>query len=110
MPADQAPTQSDSRLRYEARRLRGLEGPAVVGVLPEMRRWYWRFVRRYEYEICNDCGRPVSRSAAPTWWAAPDLLWNTIVGSEHGVLCMACFTDRADGRGFAIRWVAEIDG
>lgn len=74
------------------------------------RRALWHYViRRYAYEICLDCGRPVGPHTG-SWWSAPDLLWNTVVGAEEGVLCPPCFTGRAQARGFVIKWEAVIDG
>lgn len=108
--ADALPTRRKSRsewfrmLRYETARLCGRDIPAPAGVLPELRRWYWRFVRGYEYEICNECGRAVGASSGPTWWSAPDWLWERVMGSPNGVLCMPCFAVHVDAAGYGMHW------
>jgi hypothetical protein len=58
-------------------------------------------------EICSGCGR-ISRVG----FSVPDDVWKTLVGwqeelLDHGVvLCLACFTERADDAG--IEWDREI--
>lgn len=97
-----------SALGYELRRLAGHEGPAPASVRSELRRWYWRFVRRHAYEICQDCGGPVFRRVG-TWWSAPDELWCEVVGTEYGALCPPCFTARCDAKGLLVFWQPVVD-
>jgi len=97
------------------------------------RRFYWKHVRRYRYEICGrpnhphdtimrGCGRPVG-----VVWRAPTGVWNYIVADQQtttytvrtgaaggpaqgraegagGVLCLACFDREARERGVHLRW------
>lgn len=91
-------------------------------VIARLRRLWWQRVRRYRYEVCDDCGRPVAARAfgletrttvagepelAPvTYWFADNALWNTVVGGERGVLCPACFTRKAEQNGERVGWRA----
>jgi hypothetical protein len=70
-----------------------------------MRRFWNRAVRRYRYEICQDCGRRVGTSTG-SWWRASDELWRRINGGFEGVLCPPCFTSRCDQAGEPIHWEA----
>lgn len=72
------------------------------------RRFYWRHVRRYAYEICHECGRPVAR-CSPTWWRADDALWLKVVGQSEGLLCIPCFTHKAEGKGLLIYWAPVVE-
>lgn len=94
----------NSRVRYEITRLFNHPSPRRV----VMRRWWWRFVRRHEGEICNKCGRPVNR-ATPTWWWADDALWMEVVDDPHAVWCAPCFTDQAWALGVYIFWQPAVD-
>lgn len=67
--------------------------------------WWW-LIRRYAFELCQDCGRPVGRAIAGTWWRAPDELWLRVVGTQGGTLCPQHFTDRAERQGIRIHWEA----
>lgn len=89
--------------------------------LTSMRRWYWRHVRRYAYEMCDCCGHPVASRAfglihedeelAPrTYWFADNHVWNRVVGSEVGVLCPRCFTEKAEAMGVPVGWRCGIVG
>lgn len=70
----------------------------------------WHFgIKRYDYEICMECGRPVGPHT-DSWWSADDVLWQEMTGSEHGVLCPPCFTGICRERGVHIYWKAAIDG
>ena len=66
------------------------------------RRWYWRTIRRYNSEICYDCGKPVE-----VVWTAANELWNKIIGGPAGILCIRCFDDRCRDEGKYLRWVPE---
>lgn len=100
-----------------------------------IRRWYWKHVRRYRYEICGrpdhphgairrGCGRPVG-----VVWRAPTGIWNYVVAGQYytvytvregaaggpvmersegagGVLCLACFDRLAQEQGVPLRWEA----
>lgn len=90
-------------------------------VWSRFRRFWWSHVRRYAYELCDSCGRPVSRcvgdlvpdgegvwSLSPsTYWRAPDDLWMRVTGSASAVLCPQCFTMAARDIGEWIRWEAH---
>lgn len=65
--------------------------------------WYFG-IRRYQYEICMECGRPVSWGTGPTWWSAPDWLWKRIMGGPNGVLCMPCFARHVIRAGYGMHW------
>ena len=67
-----------------------------------LRRLWWKRVRRYRYEICHDCGRPVGLV-----WQAADALWLWVVGHEGGILCIRCFDQRCDEDAYVLRWVPE---
>lgn len=62
------------------------------------RRWYWQRIRRYDSEICSQCGRPVGL----VWWCSDNFLWEAVTGHEKppgkepaaGIWCISCF-DRA---------------
>lgn len=98
-----------------------------------VRRFYWKRIRRYRYEICGrpghlhgtirrGCGRPVG-----TVWRASSGVWNYVVtGQEQttytvragaaggpveeraegvgGVLCLNCFDRFARECGVHLRW------
>jgi hypothetical protein len=83
----------------------GLRASAVRG----LRRFFWRRARRYAYELCHACGRPVARGTGPAWWSAPDDLWYEVRGSENGVRCMACFTAEALAKGVQVYWRPVVD-
>lgn len=68
------------------------------------RMFYWRVVRGEDGEICKRCGRPVARTC-PTYWYAPDWLWNEVEGGEDGIRCIPCFTADCEARGHRIAWV-----
>ena len=69
---------------------------------------YWIYVRRYETELCQHCGRPVRLV-----YHAPDWSWEAVTGhARHpsgeaapGVLCPRCLDDLADEGGLPyLRW------
>jgi hypothetical protein len=66
----------------------------------------WHFwVRRYPYEICMTCGRPVGPHTG-SWWKADTELWFAVNGGYDGVLCPPCFTAGADAIGEPVHWEA----
>jgi hypothetical protein len=71
----------------------------------QLSRFYWIFVRRYAYEICDRCGRRVG-AANGSYWCATDSLWGRVEGDEAGVDCMACFARLAVLRGTHVWWLA----
>lgn len=73
-----------------------------------LRGLWWTFVRRYAYELCEDCGRPVGCAIGGTFWRADDELWRRVVGSRHGILCVADFTARAEAFGINVRWEPHV--
>lgn len=73
------------------------------------RRFYWRHVRRYDGEICHDCGRPVAR-AVGSWWRATDLLWLRVVRDNRTILCPRCFIARADAHGITGIYFQTVAG
>lgn len=65
-----------------------------------LRRWYWQRIRRWDAEICQECGRPVRT----VWWCHDDMLWEKVTGkikpagsreSASGIMCMDCFDELA---------------
>lgn len=68
-------------------------------------RAFWHVViRKYVYEICANCGRPVS-NAIHTYWLASDNLWEQVNGQSGGVLCPRCFAQQAEEMGISVAWV-----
>lgn len=90
------------------------------------RRWYWKRVRRYRYEICGSvvagtvaeqtirrygCGRPVGLV-----WRAETGFWHHMVTGEllppdriegaGGILCVGCFDRLCNDRGEPLMWSA----
>ena len=55
-------------------------------------------------EVCMDCTRPYDLV-----WAAPDALWNEVVGSPTGMLCPDCFDRRCNAKGIYPYFVAHRD-
>lgn len=93
----------NSAVRYEAARLLGRRHTPRAGFRAAARRLYWIFIRRYECEICQACGRPVGRCTG-SWWEADDAMWAHVVGNPQGVLCPPCFTAKADEAGVPVHW------
>lgn len=69
-------------------------------MLRRLRRFYWTRIRRWDSEICQDCGGPVGL----VWWCHDDLLWEKVTGnpkpagsreSAAGVFCINCFDREA---------------
>ncbi|HXD26450.1 MAG TPA: hypothetical protein VN609_10995 [Propionibacteriaceae bacterium] len=88
------------RLRYTLRSYRGI---ALARAL-----WH-RHVRRYEAEVCKQCGRPIEL----VWWCSDDRLWELVTGNQKpkgkepagGTWCIPCFDRKAQkvGAGW-IEW------
>lgn len=55
-------------------------------------------------ETCDDCGRRYHH----TLWAAPEELWELVVGSFAGLLCLHCFSKRCDREGWILRWQPTV--
>ena len=77
--------------------IRWRPNPAAV-----VRQIYWTFVRGYQGEACQFCGRPY------VLWGAPDALWIEVMGSPGGLSCPSCFDRRADKRGVCLYWTPEL--
>lgn len=95
--------------------------------MKQLRRFYWRYVCRYAYEICDCCGRPVASRLGPmkvestdwlngrkalapwTYWVATAELWEGVNGQVTGILCPLCFTRKALDKGIFVHWEAAID-
>ena len=77
------------------------------GPVAKLRWLWWRWVRRYRYEVCFACGRPVSR-ATPTWWHAPDALWLRVEWSG-AIRCVPCFTRDCRELGITVSWAPVIE-
>lgn len=70
-------------------------------------RWlYWRWVRRYRYEVCYACGRPDS---IPTWWHVSDELWERVEGGPGGIRCAPCFTRDCQALGITVSWTPVVE-
>lgn len=81
-----------------------------MSLLSRLRRLWWQRVRRYEYEICECCGRPASRGLGDTYWFAPDHLWNEVHGSPNGIRCPRCFDKAARSKGIYLGWRCDRVG
>ena len=81
-------------------------------ILEGWRRWQWHRLKRYwrrlrhvfrweplfwEYESCERCGSCYRVS----WWARPEA-WERIIGKWDGTLCLSCFVEIAERKGFAV--------
>ncbi len=73
-----------------------------------LRRSFWRHVRRYHFETCDACGRPVGR-ALGSYWLAEDVLWNEVEGNDWEIRCPRCFTADAASAGVHVSWRAVRD-
>ncbi len=68
-------------------------------------RWlWWRLVRRYRYEVCRKCGRPVGLV-----WRAADELWVEVIGHRGNIRCIPCFDRECLDRGITLGWHALVD-
>lgn len=74
--------------------------------MTRLRRFYWRRVRRYAYEICDKCGRPVGRTTGGSYWVTDDRLWRQIYGTDVGLRCISCFTVDCRESGVDLHWLA----
>lgn len=71
------------------------------------RAFYWLWVRRWETEICQHCGRPVRL----VWWCHDDALWTKVTGNPKpsgrecaaGIWCIWCFDDEC--RRLRVGWM-----
>lgn len=91
-----------------------------MSLLTGIRAFWWRRIRRYAYEICQSCGRPVGKGIGGTYWRAPDEIWAAVAGWDGwdrdcgelaylgppGTMCPRCFTESADALGIRISWKA----
>ena len=57
----------------------------------------------YFAEHCQNCGKAYDY----VYWV-PNELWNGIVGSEAGILCITCFDNKCRENGIYLRWSCEI--
>lgn len=69
-------------------------------MLRRLRRFYWKRLRGWESEICQECGRPVR----VVWWCHDNRLWEKVTGNARparsrepaaGVRCINCFDEAA---------------
>lgn len=81
---------------------------AGVVVIPRLRRFYWQRIRRYEFEVCGECGKPASLALGDTYWTAPNSLWNEVHGSPNGIRCPRCFTKAAAEQGRHVAWLGAL--
>lgn len=73
-----------------------------------LRAFYWAFIRRWEAEICQECGRPVRL----VWWCHDDKLWTAVTGKPKppgrecagGIWCIYCFDTAARSLMGWIEW------
>lgn len=56
-------------------------------------------------EVCWDCGRTYRKTI---WWADNALYVEVTGWDRGGLLCPACFSDRADAKGLLLRWTPEV--
>jgi hypothetical protein len=71
-----------------------------------MSRFYWRKIRRYDGEICDDCKNPVAKNMG-SWWEASDEHWAKVVGRNDVILCPLCFFKRSSYFDVPMHWVAK---
>lgn len=96
-------------------------------IVATIRRFYWKRIRRYRYEICGSCcnggparatirrygcGRPIG-----PLWTADSSFWNRMVTGEPllpgrtegagGILCLRCFDRLCSDRGEIRFWKAD---
>lgn len=68
-----------------------------------------RILRRIKYvflfrslgwvnESCQDCGH-----CFRLVWSVKDEIWNEVMGSGDGILCLDCFIERAESKGIPIK-------
>jgi hypothetical protein len=70
-----------------------------------LREFYWTRIRRYDGEICQDCGNAV-RHHTGSCWRTSEEVWNAVMGRATGILCPPCFTKRARAVGVRVLWEA----
>jgi len=81
----------------------------VFSPTAKLRALYWLLLRRWETEICQQCGRPVRH----VWWCHDTRLWERVTGNRKppgseaaaGIWCIRCFDEgvKAIG-GIWIEW------
>ena len=54
-------------------------------------------------EVCRRCGADVGLV-----WSAPNEMWNALVGSPNGIICVKCFDRLARTFGIILRWRPEV--
>lgn len=62
--------------------------------MKRFRVFYWSKLRRWDSELCDECGRPVNI----VWWCHDSFLWERITGKRGrgqepagGLRCIHCF-------------------
>lgn len=77
----------------------------------QVRALYWMLIRRYETELCQQCGRPVR-----VVFHTPDHIWEAATGrarqpsgeAASGILCPPCVDDLAEPKlGTYLRWTCS---
>lgn len=48
----------------------------------------------WKYESCTDCGH-----CFRLVWSVKDAIWNEVMGSGDGILCLDCFVERSVKKG-----------
>lgn len=89
-----------SRISYVLWRRKSWTG----GLSARARAFWHHVVRGYDYEVCGECGRPVSQT-----WLTDDQLWIDVMGHEGGLLCIRCFDGKLERPGRMVRWVPTIE-
>lgn len=85
-----------------------------TGGLPARLRCFWHVaLRRYETEICEECGGPVGL----VWWCDDDELWERVTGQAKtlgsreaagGIWCTPCFDAGSKKLGIVVRWHPRV--
>lgn len=73
------------------------------GLIARLRAFYYYIIRRYQFEICGQCGR----SFPIVWWAIDDETWLRVNGAQNGSMCVPCFDRKAQEMGIHLRWEAK---
>lgn len=96
----------------------GEPNPSLIAAI---RDYWWRYIRRYETEMCQRCCRPMARGIH-SWYHADDPLWKRINAAWQatrgwhsaalrgaGILCPSCLTDVGRSIGIEVHWHATTD-